>query len=113
MNDFTQPHLDNILGYKTVYVLCSVGKTDKLKAVYYTSTLIGGSQPLWGIWSVGSGKFVRFADSKTAVARLYDHLVWRRKVGEYQLLSVSEKKAKARRLDLAETYGRKSTASVG
>jgi hypothetical protein len=106
MEEFDVPSLD-ALAYKTIWALASLNKDKRLSAQYYSSVLLGGPRPVWGLWSAKSGKFVRFYGGRHEIEGAYPTLVWRRKVGTFQLLNLSEKSAEIRRTELAEMYQRR------
>ncbi len=100
------PELDPILTYKGVWALCTTDKTGKvLKATHYCSVLVAGRDPMWGVWLV-SGKFVRFAGSRTQIENAYPRLVWRRKMATYQLIDTTDKSVETRRAEIATVYGK-------
>lgn len=100
------PSVENILAYKGIYVLNTVGKDGQLKATHYTCVLIGGPQPVWGVWSI-SGKFTRFYTFRSEIEKAYPQLVWRRKAARWEMSGVLDKsKTDHKRAELAEMYGR-------
>lgn len=82
------PSLQAIMAYRTIYVLCTIGESGKLVALYYACVLISGRSPIWGIASVKTGKFVRYLGSRTQVENAYSHLTWRRMQAAWTLGNV-------------------------
>lgn len=102
----TAPELDPILAYKGVYALCTTDKSGRLlKATHYASVLVGGSSPLWGVWTV-RGKFLRFYSFRSQIESTYPKLVWRRKMATYSLIDITDKSVESRRAELETVYGR-------
>jgi hypothetical protein len=70
---------------KPVYALCTLNtKTRQLKAKYFTMMIHGGSQPLWGIWSM-KGQFIRYLTGRWSIEGAYPSLVWRRMSAQFDL----------------------------
>jgi hypothetical protein len=95
--------LKDLLAYKGVYALCTVGKERQLKATHYAACLISGQNPVWVIHTV-NGKFVRFAGSRAQIEEQYPKLVWRRRMATWTLTNAEHKPLPQRRQELAQRY---------
>lgn len=94
-------NLSNIMAYKSVYALNTLNeKTGKLKATHYACCLVGGSSPVWGVWTV-AGRFLRFHSGRDSIAREYPKLTWRRVMARWSLADDRNfSNRKARLLDM-------------
>lgn len=101
----TTPTIESIMAFKGIYVLNTIDRYGQLKATHYTCVLVGGPQPVWGVWTI-SGRFSRFFTFRSEVERAYPELVWRRKAARWQMAGVLEKqKTDDKRAELAYAYG--------
>jgi len=90
--------------YHGIWALSTTGKDGQLKCSHIAYPVVFGSHPLWVIATVG-GKFLRYADNKEAIARLYPRLVWRRWMVRWQMLDNVNHSIAKRREEVATTYG--------
>jgi len=78
-------NLSSVLAFKSLLALCQVdAKTNKLRAIYHASCLVAGRDPLWGIWSVPNGRFVRYCRSKQDVLDAYPQFAVRRTMAKWR-----------------------------
>ena len=112
MNDLmttlaTVPELETLMMYKGLYALCTVDKDGKaLKATHFCGVMIGGPSPVWAIWLV-DGRFVRFANSRAQIEKMYPHLTWRRRMATWHCSDVTDKSLGTRRAELEDRYGKR------
>lgn len=104
-NEIEVPPLGAIMAYRGVHALCTVAETGMLKATHYATCLIGGRDPMWGVWNV-NGTFQRFFGSKAQIAEAYKNLTWRRKNATWSLVDIHTKDVKVRREELRKLYRR-------
>lgn len=85
------PVLEMVTAFKSIHVLNDIlkSKTDDngrpaLKASHYCCVLIGGAQPVWGVWAV-TGRFVMFAPSRQWIADQYPDKTWTRVMASWLL----------------------------
>lgn len=102
------PSLGSILAYRGVHALCTLNKDGSLHATHYATCLVGGREPMWGVWTV-NGVFQRFFGSKQQIAFAYPRLTWRRKNATWNLISVNDMDAKAKREELAALFRKGAT----
>jgi hypothetical protein len=74
----TVPQIGQIIGHRGVWILAQLTKDGRqLKGTHYAMVLVGGKEPLWGVWTI-NGRFVQFAGSRLQLENLYPKHVWRR-----------------------------------
>lgn len=84
------PVLEMVTAFKSIHTLNDVTKAKDangkavLKASHYCCVLIGGPQPVWGVWTVG-GKFVMFAPSRSWISQQYPGKAWTRVMASWLL----------------------------
>ena len=101
------PPLGAVLSYRVVHALCTVSKGE-LKATHYAVCLIGGSQPVWGVWTI-NGVFQRFFGRKSDIAEAYSHLTWRVKQSTWTLADVHDMDHEERSETLKSLYKKNIT----
>ncbi len=97
----------DILMYKGVWALCTYNeKKEELRATHIAIYLVGGRDPMWGVWLLKEGglKFLRFAATRSQIERAYPQLTWRRKMSPFQLQALDDVKLDVRRANLTEKY---------
>lgn len=95
-----QDILREIMTFKTLWALCTVGKEGQMRAVYYAVCLSGGRNTTWGLWNMNA-KFLHFAPSREALGRMHPKLTWRRIMARWQLQDDTDWRAQKRRLALS------------
>jgi hypothetical protein len=102
------PPLEGVLAFRGVHVIGTVRYTEEgrsqLVAAYYASCLIGGPNPVWGVWHAASGKFWRFYAFKQDIRDAMPKFVWRRKMAEWDLKAISDLPVAKRRAMLRDRY---------
>jgi len=100
----SQAIFEAVMAYKGIHALCTTDKNGRLRATHYACCLIGGSAPIWGVWTA-RGKFLRMYGFKHEIASAYPDLAWRVKQGEWKLAKVTNDTVEKRRAALDERYG--------
>jgi hypothetical protein len=101
------PKVENILGYRSVWVLATLSKDGtQLRATHYAICLVMGRPPLWGVFTI-NGKFLRYASGRDMIHEQYPNHVWRRVPARWQFdeLDPSSKQAIERKDYLLKHYG--------
>lgn len=83
------PNIQEIDVYRTVYLLCDINKDKRLRAIYYACVLSGGRSPTWGLFSVKTGKLMRFYGSRKQIEDDNPKKAWRVRAASWQLNRVS------------------------
>ena len=85
------PTIQQVSAYRTIYLLCDLNeKTKRLRATHYACVLSHGSQPIWGIFSVVTGKLMRFLGSRKQVEHAYPKKAWRIRAATWTVSDVSK-----------------------
>ena len=103
------PPLGAIMAYRGVYALSTITTEGRLRATHYATCLVGGRDPMWGVWTV-NGVFQRFFGSRDQIARSYPKLTWRRKNATWHMVEVNDMDAKAKKRELASLFHRGDVA---
>lgn len=114
LEKLTPPPLGAILAFKGVYALCTLNKEGRLRATHFTACLLGGPDPIWGVYTI-EGNFVRFAARKAMVEAAYPKLVWRRQQASWSLANLhetDERKALRKMYKRGETLAQEPVAAL-
>jgi len=102
-DNFEVPPLGSIMAFRGVHALADVNETGMLRATHYATCLIGGREPMWGVWSV-NGVFQRFFGAKSQIAAAYPKKTWRLRSATWNLISVHNMIAKEKRVEARKMY---------
>lgn len=106
------PPLGALLAFRGVHALTEITPEGKLRATHYAYCLIGGREPMWGVWSV-NGTFQRFFGSREQIMydRQYKNLLWRRKNATWNMVNIETKDREAdeRRKELRGIFHKGAT----
>jgi hypothetical protein len=101
----TQPQIGAILGHRGVHILAQLTKDGtQLKGTHYAVVLIGGSHPLWGVWTI-AGRFIRFFGGKVEIEEAYPNHVWRRHPARWVFEDLAPRKTIDRRNYMLTKFG--------
>lgn len=109
MNSFNPSIIEGLLAFKTIHVLNDVRKNNTLKATHFCCPVVGGSNPLWIVWTA-TGKFVRYASSRRQIEEAYPNKAWKTTMASWALTDADTefKDIKKRVRFLEEMFNRKS-----
>lgn len=100
-----EPLLGDILSHRSIWVLAQLSKDGKsLKGTHYSICLVGGKEPLWGVWTI-SGKPVGKFDYRHEIEASYPNHVWRRHQARWHFYELAEKETVDRRNYALAKYG--------
>lgn len=110
--------LQDVMAFRTIYALCDVSKDKGLKATHFVCVLSFGRSPIWGMFSVGTGKLTRFFGSRSDIEKAYPKKAWRTKQADWTLQRVHEtldqkEKEKALRAQMKPEKRQTATTSKG
>lgn len=72
------PDIQQVFAFRTMHILCDINKSKgTLRAIYYATVLQMGRSPTWGVFSVKTGKLLRFASSREQIGQIYPKYTWR------------------------------------
>lgn len=112
-DEFRVPPLGAMMAYRGVHALSDLNpKTGRLRATHYATCLVGGRDPMWGVWTV-HGVFLRFFGSKEQIREAYPRKTWRLRSATWNLVDIHNKDAEAKRKDMREIYHRGHLAESG
>lgn len=112
-DEFRVPPLGAMMAYRGVHALSDLNPTTGwLRATHYATCLVGGREPMWGVWSV-NGVFQRFFGSKAQIADAYKRKTWRLRSATWNLVDIHNKDASAKRSDMREIYHRGKLSDTG
>jgi len=101
----TVPMIGQIIGHRGVWILAQLSKDQKLlKGTHYAMVLVGGADPLWGVWTI-AGKFVRYAASRAQLDAAYPNHVWRRHPARWVFDELAPKQTVDRKNYVLMKYG--------
>lgn len=98
-----QPHVEDIEGYRSVWVLATVNKENRLKGTHYAVCLMMGRPPTWGIFNI-TGKLLRYAHGRLSIQDMYPNHVWRRVPARWQFRTLHDVPKDEREKYLIEKY---------
>lgn len=105
-DEFRVPPLGAMMAYRGVWALSELNpKTGWLRATHYATCLIGGPQPMWGVWSV-NGVFQRFFGAKSQIVEAYPRKAWRLRSATWNLIDIHKMDAAEKRTQMREIYHR-------
>lgn len=105
-DEFAIPPLGAMMAYRGVHALSDINPaTGWLRATHYATCLIGGREPMWGVWTV-HGVFQRFFGAKSQIAEAYPRKAWRLRSATWNLVDIHGKDAAAKRSEMREIYHR-------
>lgn len=102
------PPLGSVMAFRGVHALSEIAPSGFLRATHYATCLIGGREPMWGVWSV-NGVFQRFFGSKEQVREGYPNKVWRMRSATWNLIDLHNKDAQEKKKEMREIYKRGAT----
>lgn len=112
VDEFQVPPLGAMLAYRGVHALADLNKDGWLKATHYATCLVGGRDPMWGVWTVG-GVFQRFFGQKAQIAEAYPRKTWRLRAATWHLVDIHGKDAAAKRSDMRQIFRKGVVAETG
>lgn len=104
-DEYVVPPLGSVMAFRGVHALSDIMPNGFLRASHYATCLIGGREPMWGVWSV-NGVFQRFFGSRSQVAEGYPRKVWRMKSATWNLIDLHNKDAQEKKKEMREIYKR-------
>lgn len=103
VDEFNVPPLGAMMAYRGVHALADTNAQGWLRATHYATCLVGGREPMWGVWTV-NGVFQRFFGAKSQIAQAYPRKAWRLRSATWNLIDIHGKDAAAKRSDMKEIY---------
>lgn len=104
------PPLNAVMAFRGVWALSIIERSKDRdshltirRATHYTCCLIGGSTPVWGVWTV-KGSFLRFYGARVDIESDYPELVWVRKVATWTLSEIRNLSVEGKRAALEDRY---------
>lgn len=86
------PTVGEILGYRSIWVMAQLSADGRrLKGTHYAVCLVGGSAPLWALFTIG-GKHICFAGSRKQLEKQYPKHVWRRHPAKWTFSELAPRK---------------------
>lgn len=110
-SDIVAPPIGSIMAFRGVHALADLTMEGRLRATHYATCLIGGREPMWGVWLV-SGKFQQFFGSKEQIKTHYPRKVWRAISATWNLIDVHRMAADEKRQEMQRLY-RKGSVETG
>lgn len=108
-DEYIVPPLGTIMAFRGVHALSDVNSaTGMLRASHYATCLIGGREPMWGVWTV-HGVFQRFFGSKAQIAEAYPKKTWRMRSATWNLIDVHSMIAVEKREEMRKLYRKGQT----
>lgn len=102
---YNVPPLGSVMAFRGVHALSEIAPTGYLRATHYATCLIGGREPMWGVWSV-NGVFQRFFGSRAQVVEAYPRKIWRMRSATWNLVDLHKMDAAEKKKAMREIYHR-------
>lgn len=111
-DEFRIPPLGAMMAYRGVHALADVNQQGWLRATHYATCLVGGREPLWGVWTV-HGVFQRFFGAKASIVDAYPKKAWRLRSATWHMVDLHHKDAAAKRSDMRQIFHKGQVAEAG